>query len=73
MWIDQNDILWSSGNDRKIKQWKIPEKWFNQDIYLYSFNFEEKKNRKDFFNLEENDDDDISSDEDELNGWNKKF
>ena len=73
LWIDQNDILWSSGNDRKIKQWKIPEKWFNQDIYLYSFNFEEKKNRKDFFNLEENDDDDISSDEDELNGWNKKL
>ena len=72
LWIDEKNILWSSGNDKKIKKWKIPEKWFNEDIYLYSHNLEEKKNKKDFFNLEGNDDN-ISSDEDELNGWSKNL
>ena len=72
LWLDKNNILWSSGGDKKIKRWKIPDKWFNEDIYFYSKNFEEKKNKKDIFDFGENNDND-SSDEDELNGWSKKL
>ena len=72
LWLDNNNILWSSGGDKKIKKWKIPDKWFNEVIYFYSYNFEEKKNKKDIFDFGENNDND-SSDEDELNGWSKKL
>ena len=71
LWFDDN-ILWSCGNDKKIIQWKIPEKWFNDDIYLFSGNYEEKKHKKDYLDIRENDDDNISSDEDEFNGWSNK-
>ena len=72
LWLDENNILWSSGEDKKIKKWKIPDKWFNEDIYLYSYNLEEKTIKKDIFDSEENNDND-NSDEDELNGWSKKL
>lgn len=72
LWIDENNILWSSGNDKKIKKWKIPEKWFNEERYFFSFDSEEKKNKKNIFDSEE-DNDNISSEEDDLNGWSKKL
>ena len=72
LWIDENYILWSSGDDKKIKMWKLPEKWFDDEIYLNSFNNEEKKSKKNIFDLGENIDC-ISSDEDEMNGWCKNL
>lgn len=72
LWIDENNILWSSGNDKKIKKWKIPEKWFNEERYFFSFDSEEKKNKKNIFDSEE-DNNNISSEEDDLNGWSKKL
>ena len=72
LWIDENNILWSSGNDKKIKKWIFPEKWFNEDIYLFSSNYKEKKNKKNLFDFDDTEDN-ISSDEDELNGWSKNL
>ena len=72
LWIDQNCVLWSSGDDKKIKMWKLPEKWFDDEIYLYSFSYEEKKSKKNIFDLGDNIDN-ISSDEDEMNGWSKNL
>ena len=63
-------MLWSSGNDKKIKKWKIPPKWFNDNVYFYSQEIEEKKNKKNIFNFGI-DNDYSSSDEDDLNGWSK--
>ena len=60
---DKN-ILVSGGNDKCLKIWKIPEKWWNFE----NFN----KETKNFNNKENGDELDICSDEDELNGWNIK-
>lgn len=72
LWIEEQDedVLWSSGNDKKIKKWKIPPKWFNDNVYFYSQEIEEKKNKKNIFNFGI-DNDYSSSDEDDLNGWSK--
>ena len=65
----ENDeyLLWTCGDDKIIKKWKIPRKWFKEDIYLYNIDFNDKQNENKIFDLEEKDS--ISSDEDELNGW----
>lgn len=72
LWLDDNNTLWSCGEDRTIKKWRIPEKWFKDDIYLYIdfFNFNENQNKNNIFDIKDNDS--ISSDEDELNGWSNK-
>lgn len=70
--LDDNNNLWSCGDDKTIKKWKIPEKWFKEDIYLYNdfFDFNENKNQNNIFDIKDNDS--ISSDEDELNDWSNK-
>ena len=72
LFLDENNILWSFGEDKYIKKWKIPEKWFKDNIYLYSniSNFNENKKQNNIF--EDKDDDSISSEEDELNRWSYK-
>ena len=72
LWIDEDNLLWSSGDDKKIKKWIFPKKWFNEDIYLFSFNLKEKKNKKNLLDFDDAEND-ISSDEDELNGWSKNL
>ena len=72
LWIDENNILWSSGDDKKIKKWIFPNKWFNEDIYLFSTNLKEKKNKKNLLDFDDSENN-ISSDEDELNGWSKNL
>ena len=60
----EKNYLISGGNDNYLKIWKIPEKWWN---------FENcNKEMKKINNKNNNDESDISSDEDELNGWNIK-
>ena len=73
LWMENDEnLIWSCGDDKIIKKWKIPEKWFKEDIYLYmnNSNFNGKINEKNFLGVEDNDS--ISSDEDELNGWSDK-
>ena len=72
LWLDDSNTLWSCGGDKTIKKWKLPEKWFKEDIYLYNdfFNFNENQNQNNIFDIKDNDS--ISSDEDELNGWSNK-
>ena len=72
LWLDENYVLWSSGDDKKIKKWKFPDKWFNEEIYLFNSNYEEKKTKKNIFDLGESEGN-ISSDEDELKGWSKNL
>ena len=68
---NENNSLWTCGEDKFLIKWKIPEKWFKEDIYFYinNIDFEEKKNHNILYTEE---DDSISSDEDELIGWSNK-
>ena len=70
--LEDNNTFWSCGGDKAIKKWKLPEKWFKEDIYLYNdfFNFNESQNKNNIFDIKDNDS--FSSDEDELNGWSNK-
>ena len=68
--LDQNNILWSCGNDKKIIKWKMPDKWYNDKILFSNNYYEVKKYKKKSFDIRENED--FSSDEDELNGWSNK-
>ena len=68
-------ILITGGKDKKIIFWKLPEKWVNEDIER--FEKDEIKNLNDTMAtlkmqkaLEKNNDD--SSDEDSLDGWDFK-
>ena len=68
-------ILITGGKDKKIIFWKLPEKWVNEDIE--KFEKDEIKNLNDTMAtlrmqkaLEKNNDD--SSDEDSLDGWEFK-
>ena len=72
LWIDNNNVLWSCGDDKIIKKWKIPEKWFDKDLYLYlnNINYNEKQKENKIF--DNGDNDSISSDEDNLNNWSNK-
>ena len=57
----------------KLKNVKIPEKWFKEENDLFLNNnlvYDEKEKENKIFDLEENES--ISSDEDELNGWSYK-
>ena len=66
-------ILITGGKDKKIIFWKLPEKWINEDIER--FEKDEIKNLNDtmaMLRLQkalEKKDDDNSSDEDSLDGW----
>ena len=60
----EKNYLISGGNDKCLKIWKIPEKWWNFENY--------NKELKKINNKNNNNESDISSDEDELNGWNIK-
>jgi WD40 repeat protein len=73
LWIEDNkNLIWFCGDDKIIKKWKIPKKWYKENIYLYmnNMNFNGKMKQNNFLDLEDNDS--ISSDEDELNGWSNK-
>ena len=73
LWIEDNkNLIWFCGDDKMIKKWKIPKKWYKENIYLYmnNMNFNGKMKHNNFLDLEDNDS--ISSDEDELNGWSNK-
>lgn len=71
LWFDNdNNYLLTCGDDKKIKIWKIPEKWFKEDKYLYANNYNDKQNNNIIFDVDEYES--ISSDEDELNGWSNK-
>ena len=72
---NDNKILITVSKDKLIKSWKIPNKWFNDDIRKFEEN--EIKNMNDtmaMLKLQKNlkDDEDYNSDEDSLNGWDFK-
>ena len=66
-------ILITGGKDKKIIFWELPEKWVNEDIER--FEKEEIKNLNDtmamlkFQKTLEKKDDDLSSEDDSLDGW----
>ena len=74
LWFEKDkNILWTCGDDKIIKIWKIPEKWFKEENNLFiknNINLDEKQKENKILDLEENES--ISSDEDELNGWSYK-
>ena len=72
---NDNKILITASKDKLIKSWRIPNKWFNDDIRKFEEN--EIKNMNDtmaMLKLQKNlkDDEDYNSDEDSLNGWDFK-
>ena len=70
---NNHKILITSGKDKKIIFWKLPEKWVNEDIER--FEKDEIKNLNDtmamlkFQKALEKKDDDSSDDDDSLDGW----
>ena len=69
-WDQKNLLLWTGSKDKRIKIWRLPEKWLNDDVEDF-----EKKEIKNYtekiaimkINTKEQDSDD--SDNDDLNGW----
>ena len=69
-WDQKNLLLWTGSKDKRIKIWRLPEKWLNDDVEDF-----EKKEIKNYtekiaimkINTKERDSDD--SDNDDLNGW----
>ena len=47
--MDKNNNLWSCGNEKKKKKWKLPYKWFKNEIYLYLnlYNYDEENDNLD--------------------------
>ena len=73
LWIENTkNIMWFCGDDKLIKKWKIHKKWYKENSYLYmdNKNFNGKIKQNNFLDMEDNNS--ISSDEDELNGWSNK-
>ena len=68
-------LLITASKDKMIKTWRIPDKWFKEDIKKFEDN--EIKNMNDtmaMLKLQQTlkDDEDYNSDEDSLNGWDFK-
>ena len=66
-------LLWTGGKDKKIKVWKLPEKWISEEVD----NFEKEETNIVTEKLAEekiksqkiNEDGRVDSDDDDLNGW----
>ena len=68
-------LLITASKDKMIKAWRIPDKWFKEEIKKFEDN--EIKNMNDtmaMLKLQQTlkDDEDYNSDEDSLNGWDFK-
>ena len=68
----ENNSLWTSGEDKILIKWAIPEKWFKEEIYFYANNNDLDKNYNHNNILYNEENDSLSSEEDELSGWSNK-
>ena len=71
--LPQIKLILSSGKDKYIRTWRLPDKWQNEDVV--KFEQTEIKNTSDtmaMLKLQKNlnKPDEYNSDEDSLNGWN---
>ena len=75
LWFDnENNFLWTCGDDKKMQIWKIPECWFKENKYLNldkDTSINKQLDNKNFFDT--NECESISSDEDDLKGWSIKY
>lgn len=78
MWLQQEEnLLWTGGKDKTLNIWQLPEKWISNEAQ----NFEEKQVKditakiaesKIIKKYRKNQNGEIDSDDDDLNGWNFK-
>ena len=78
MWFQKEvNLLWTGGKDKTLNIWQLPEKWISNEAQ----NFEEKQVKdvtakiaesKIIKKYRKNQNGEIDSDDDDLNGWNFK-
>ena len=71
-------LLWTGGKDLRIKLWKLPEKWVSEEVDLFDkeekYAMTAKMSEEKIENQKVDEDGQLFSDDDDLNGWcNREF